>query len=877
MSGTSEGASGGRRREENRPKPGTARTWFPLVALMVTLAVTAALAMNRHESVSESRASDAAAASQTLAVELERSAQIVATEVDRLNELVAAIVAFADETDSPAPVAVNRYLDVSAARDRFIGLRDATIVGAEGTDALSLDPPLLPAADPLDGPVLSMHDSAQGPVTALSFRLAPSGFTSWASLLFDSDEFLAEAVLVEGPVRTSVSLAADAPTSGTYASGDEIVVMADESGLLRSRLTLDVFGAAVQLEGVGDPTLYDPAPYTSVWVILGAGAIAALGLSISLQTLVRSRAAAFATANHATQRLAAVGSRFQASFDRAPIGMAELDEQGNVVAINPALCHQIGRPAEDIIATSLSSHVFEADREAHQLRVETLLAGAEEAAQGEHRFVHDDGTTVWVHESMSSITTGPAGDRSLLVQSQDTTAQRHAAWELAQQALHDDLTGLPNRALFLNRLKHALVRANRSERMVAVMFIDIDRFKVINDSLGHDVGDHLLRNIADRLRKVTRQGDTVARFGGDEFVLLVEGVSGESEAAAAAQRVQHAFSSPFELSATPTYVSASIGITLSSPGDESADALLRDADAAMYRAKEAGRNRTELFDVSMRSKLVARMEIENQLRSALGNGEIVMHYQAIVDPDTHQPAGYEALIRWNHPQRGLLGPGAFLPVAEEAGLIDLIDSFALRAVCTQIAEWVERYPAARQIYLATNWSARHLGRFVQQVEQVIAETGIDPSQLVIEVTEGFLLEDSDASVLALKRLKGLGVGIAIDDFGTGYSSLSYLTQFAVDYLKIDQSFVSQLPESEASAAVIGAIMDLAGRLDIKLVAEGVETDAQLQMLTTMGKPRLQGYRFAKPRPAQDIADHLAARSSDLETIVASADTLLARS
>jgi len=237
-----------------------------------------------------------------------------------------------------------------------------------------------------------------------------------------------------------------------------------------------------------------------------------------------------------------------------------------------------------------------------------------------------------------------------------------------------------------------------------------------------------------------------------------------------------------------------------------------------------------------------------------------MHYQAIVDPVTYLPAGYEALIRWNHPEKGLLGPGAFLGVAEEAGLIHLIDSFALRTVCQQIAAWTALYPAARNLYLTTNWSARHLGRFVQQVEQVVAETGINPQQLVIEVTEGFLMEDSDASVLALNRLKQLGVQIAIDDFGTGYSSLSYLTQFAVDYLKIDKSFVSQLPESEPSAAVIGAIADLATRLGIKLVAEGVETEAQQTFLREQGCDELQGYLISRPLGVKDVEASLAAQA-----------------
>jgi diguanylate cyclase (GGDEF)-like protein/PAS domain S-box-containing protein len=535
------------------------------------------------------------------------------------------------------------------------------------------------------------------------------------------------------------------------------------------------------------------------------------------------------------------------------------------VSLNEAMARQLGRNRSDALGVRLSSLIHEGDRDEHEVRIAALLDGSLDASQGEYRISSGD-WEVWVAESVSVIESADQGQRCLLVQSQDITTQRRAAWDLAQQALHDELTGLPNRALFLNRLKHALNKAERSGEQVAVMFIDVDRFKVINDSLGHEMGDELLVQFARRLGTATRSGDTVARFGGDEFVVLCEAVQGESEALAVAQRIERALTEPFILDDKPTFASASIGITLNGPHDSSADGLLRDADAAMYRAKDSGRARTEVFDRSMRNSLVARMEIESQLRQALKRGELALHYQAIVHPHTHQLAGFEALVRWNHPEKGLLGPGAFLPVAEEAGMIDLIDSFALQQSCGQLARWLQMFPATQNIYVSTNWSARHLGRFVQQVDQVLQATGVPPEQLVIEVTEGFLLEDTESSLVALAQLKALGVRVAIDDFGTGYSSLSYLTRFDVDFLKIDQSFVQKLPDM-ASAAVIGAIADMANRLGIALVAEGVETDEQISVLSTLGAPRMQGYRFAKPRPASDIEFQLAhmaaSRSGDL--------------
>ncbi|MGI9622453.1 MAG: putative bifunctional diguanylate cyclase/phosphodiesterase [Acidimicrobiales bacterium] len=860
--------------------------------LALILFATAVLALERNRDLAASQAQREELANQEFALELESATQSVQSEIDRLTELMTGITAFVGVSDADPASAVDRYLLFTGAKARFNGLLDAVahepvpgsvLTSRPGNGSVSpeleelvgeIDSALGP--DATTAPMLTSHEFQGVPVVAVTFGLDEFD-AQRVSLVLEAEAFLARAMTPTPRVSTTLTNT-DAPIDQgvVHHPGDPIVITRTPVGGLSSQVSVDVFGTEFQLTSMAGENLVQPTSRTQVWVILIAGGAAAFGLYAALRTLTLSRASALETARTADRERASLDRRFKASFDLAPIGMAELDSAGRLMSVNGALCHQIGLDQEAIVGRPLSSLVHEGDRPAHINRVEKLLSGALEVVQGEHRFHHQQaGTDVWVNESISVIGGDSDSTRTWLVQSQDITAQRHAAWELAQQALHDDLTGLPNRALFLNRLKHALVRADRNSTRVAVMFIDVDRFKVINDSLGHDTGDQFLVQISGRIGQAIRSGDTVARFGGDEFVVLCESVSGESEATAAAQRIQEAFEEPFNLGEGPTYATASIGITLSNEETESADSLLRDADAAMYRAKDAGRNRAELFDYSMRSTILARMEIESQLRAALDNGEIVMHYQAIVDPLSHEPAGYEALIRWNHPEKGLLGPGAFLEVAEEAGLIHLIDSFALRSTCQQIAKWVREYPVARNLYLTTNWSARHLGRFVQQVEQVLAETNIDPHQLVIEVTEGFLLEDSEGSVEALHQLKTLGVQIAIDDFGTGYSSIAYITQFEVAYLKIDRSFVSKLPEDEASAAVIGAIADMAMRLGIKLVAEGVETDEQIAMLASLGTPNLQGYRFAKPRPAADIERHLSERSGELESVVRDAETLFA--
>ena len=850
--------------------------------MMIALLATALLAIDRDNEFNALQRQYEDAARSQFSIEIEGATQHVHREIDRLTELISGVQAFSMTSETAPAGAVDSYLELTDAPDRFPALLDAVVqqlpAGAVPPD---LSPDLTRLASDIDAavtsplaePALTTHVLGDAPVVAISFALPTGDGEALASLVFDGDTFL-QPTMVPNPRITSQLTNTGEPFDGN-ADPSELVFVGDgDEQRLVATTSIDVFGTAFDVRSESAAGLLRVVDRSLLYVLLGAGGVAAFALFAALRNLVESRASAWESARTADRQRASLARRFRASFDLAPIGMAELDTEGRVIEANEALCRQCGRDREDIVGQPLSALVHESDRDAHRGRVESLLDGLADAVQGEHRYRSEEGRSVWVHESISVVRAEADEPRSLLVQSQDITAQRQAAWELAQQALHDELTGLPNRALFLNRLKHSLLRAERNSAEVAVMFIDIDRFKVVNDSLGHEVGDRLLVQIAERLGRAVRAGDTVARFGGDEFVVLCEHVSGVSEATAAAQRIQSAFAEPFELGDGYTYASASIGITLGSTTATSADALLRDADAAMYRAKEGGRNRFEVFDQTMRSSIVARMEIESQLRNALENGEIVMHYQAIVDPSTHEPAGYEALIRWNHPEKGLLGPGAFLGVAEEAGLIDLVDSFALRSVCHQIAAWNAAFPAARNLYLATNWSARNLGRFVHEVEAVLVETGINPQQLVIEVTEGFLLEDSDASVHALQQLKQLGVQIAIDDFGTGYSSLAYLTQFAVDFLKIDQSFVSKLPDDDASAAVIGAIADMATRLGIKLVAEGVETDEQIEMLTSLGSPRLQGYRFAKPRPVADIEHHLSQRSGMLESIVRDAESLL---
>ncbi len=433
--------------------------------------------------------------------------------------------------------------------------------------------------------------------------------------------------------------------------------------------------------------------------------------------------------------------------------------------------------------------------------------------------------------------------------------QKRAEELLTHQALHDSLTDLPNRALVGDRLAHALARAARSGDHTAVLLVDLDNFKAVNDSLGHGPGDELLVVVAERFRGCVRPGDTVARLGGDEFVILLEGTS-EPEALAAADRILATLRHPLVLDGRPIVVQASIGLATSvETGD--GDALLRNADLAMYAAKGAGKGRVEVFHAAMHEAVLLRLELEADLRAALPHalegGQFRLLYQPKVSLQTNRVTGVEALLRWEHPQRGTVAPLEFIPLAEETGLIVPIGAWVLEEACRQGARWQAAYPDAPALVVSVNVSGRQFDAgLVETVRQALTTTGIDPATLCLEVTESVVMADVEATIATLQALKGLGVRLSIDDFGTGYSSLTYLKQFPLDELKVDKSFVDGLGLDSQDGAIVAAIMGMARALDLTVVSEGVETSAQLASLRALGCQSAQGFYFARPAPPEDI-------------------------
>ncbi len=544
-------------------------------------------------------------------------------------------------------------------------------------------------------------------------------------------------------------------------------------------------------------------------------------------------------------------SLLTATLDATADGILVVDTSGKITSFNRRFA-EIWQLPEDILASRDATAALDfvldyvAHPEAFVTKVQELFAHPEVESFDTLEFT--DGRVV-ERQSRPQRVDGTTVGR--VWSFRDVTDHKRLEEELAYRAFHDSLTGLANKALFQDRLDHALARVERSESHLAVLFLDLDDFKTVNDSLGHGEGDHLLRRVATTLVGCLGASDTAARLGGDEFAVLIEDVPSQITITSLAQRILDALRPPVRLGSKSVSSAVSIGIAFNEPGTTS-EQLLRNADIAMYKAKGLGKDRFEVFADEMHASVLARLELEEDLREAILQGDLAVHYQPIIDLNAHGVVGLEALVRWSHPTRGLVGPAVFVPLAEELGLIGEIDSFVLRSACRQARQWRDEYLGRPDLMISVNVSARQLvdPSLADQIAAQIDECAFDPRSLILEITESAMLTDNDATVHNLTALRALGVRIALDDFGTGYSSFSHLDRLQIDIVKIDKSFVQALGSSDDRRGLAAAIVQLARTLGYEVIAEGVEEADQAESLRTLGCGLAQGYHFCRPLDAK---------------------------
>lgn len=545
--------------------------------------------------------------------------------------------------------------------------------------------------------------------------------------------------------------------------------------------------------------------------------------------------------------------RFRSLVQNSADVVVIVDRTGDLRYVSPAIERNWGYRPEALDGTSVFELIHPDDLTAARIFHAECLDTPDGNIATELRLRTAEG--VWRHvEEVGNNLIGHGAVDGIVLTFRDVTDQKSFEDQLKKQAFTDSLTNLPNRALFVDRLEQALARAHRRMRsVVGVLFLDLDNFKLVNDSLGHATGDLLLLAVADRLQGVLRAEDTAARLGGDEFTVLLEDIPSEADAIALAERIEAALAEPLMIDNRVLFVSASIGIAVSGASLVGPETMLRNADLAMYRAKLNGKGRHESFEQSMEGSALARIELESDLRRALALGEFRVHYQPIVSLEDGHVVELEALVRWEHPVRGMILPGEFISAAEDTGLIMPIGQWVLEEACRQAAVW-NRDLTGPPINISVNLSARqfqHPGLLVD-VEQAVNKAGLDACLLTLEITESVVIKDPDAAADKLREMKRLGIRVAVDDFGTGYSSLAYLKNFPIDYLKIDRSFVKGLGSDDDDAAIVRSVVALGHALNLRVIGEGIETAEQAAYLAELHCDLGQGYLFDRPMPAEDV-------------------------
>lgn len=633
-------------------------------------------------------------------------------------------------------------------------------------------------------------------------------------------------------------------------------------GVLAINILLLLLGGTILTQGSPPSPSIDvtASSFTSLHGFLLAGWLIFLITSIlvarRLLHIWAAQSSSLSTLQGVAHELHEKEQRWHTLFEQSSLGSAVMTPDGVLHNVNEALCRMLGYTRDELLSRNMKLviHAEELPHKREQLK--QMLTGEIEQYRGECRLLAQDGSVIWTHVSMSLVRDAAGQPLHFLPMFEDIGSRKAAEERINHLAYHDALTDLPNRQLAKDRLDHAIAYAAREKSGVGVLHLDLDHFKAINDSLGHPIGDALIQEVATKLKNCVRDTDTIARIGGDEFLIILANVIDPEIISSIAVKVQETLGSTFRIQGHELTTSVSIGITVYPDDGKDFDVLLKKADTALYKAKENGRNAYQFYTEQMNSEAVEYLKIRNGLRQGLINEEFLLHYQPQINLADGKVVGVEALIRWRHPEMGVLQPGRFIHIAEDSGLIVPIGDWALKHACQQAVAW--RKAGLPPIVVAVNLSAVQFkrGDIEKSVIQALHESGHDPNYLELELTESILIDDTDRALETLKRLKAMGMKLSIDDFGTGYSSLSYLKRFNVDKLKIDQSFIREMATDKNDAAIVQAIIQMARSLNLQVIAEGVEDERLVALLHGQQCHEAQGYHFARPMAPAAFVDYM---------------------
>lgn len=820
---------------------------LPAIVVALGLTLTVQMASGLSADMDERNEAMLQETVRQFGVEADTRTEVVRRESDRIEGLVQAVLNIQSDT-----VLLDDVVEDLGGFSHDGVVRAVAVSRFESTELVLPDGALNSANVP--GSVEGLTVTSEGRwVGTVTYRQFSDTVTSRsAAAVVDMQALVADAPMADGYSIEIVNFPGEPDAERVdpeYERLEQDVYRTPDDGL-ETRRNVELFGQEAQLILTAPAGTSSTVPSQELPLTIAAGALATLVAAFTGWLIMRRIDRFHVDRDHVTAARQTAIDRFSASFNHAPMGVVEVDERGEILMVNPRFASKLGYLPEEMAGMTFLDLIDDQDRMATTDVLKRVRSGAG-ATQSERRYRTLTSSAVWMRESVSTID-ALDGTIHLLIQVEDISDERRTRFELHRRALYDELTGLPNRAHLINQLRLAVDNASETGDQVAVMFVDLNKFKAVNDTYGHEAGDQMLVEVSDRLRDACRTGDTVARLGGDEFVVVCTGIESQSMARNAAQRYYDAINQQAIIDDVEMDISASIGFVVAG-GEVEPDSLLRNADKAMYQAKTAEEAGIVEFDYTMRAATVDRLSQEVALRQAVQQGELELHYQPIVEGATSDIVGVEALVRWHHPKDGLVSPGEFLPLADELGLMVEIDRWALKTGAKALAEWSRESEAASSWFLSINTVNAHYVEpgFADWVADALVEARLEPRRLVLERAESLVYDDSTATTSTIRQLRSRGVRVSLDQFGVGATALADLAGLEVDSLKIGRSLIKNATSRERH--VLEGLVRIADGLGVELIVEGVESQAELDLVLKAGLRIVQGFHFSRPVDGETLA------------------------